>query len=139
MIFFRLPTFSLYWIWVGLFLVYGCNTDPNADIENIDLDIELVRADDLLWNCSKALLEDEKLSYLDAYNQHLLPERRYFYEWLSLDRVIPYSDSTLPVIDSVIANNLGPLLEDSAFAVLLDTVRSHFPGDYPIKEKILPV
>lgn len=124
---------------LGLVGLSGCDSDPDADIKDINLEIEVIRTDSLLWNCSKAFQEDDKLDYITAYEQFLQPERIFFYEWLGLERAIELSEESELRVDSLIARNLGPLLADSAFFVLLDTVRDVFPYNYPIEERILPV
>lgn len=109
------------------------SSDPNEDVADIELDLDFERVDVPLALAAEDLKDGD--SYMNVYERHLKKERDFLFYYAGLDLInedlkrrgeppIP-----APMIDSVIAYKLGPLLADSAFAWLLDTIQTVFPQD----------
>ena len=122
----------------SFFLLTYCSKDPNADIKDIELDIDFVRVDSLMYEASKALQKNPEQDFMDIYKIHLQSERDFLFSWLYLDQLIPKDQWDQPIVDTAIAKNLGPLLADANIYMLLDSVQKIFPYDYPFKERITP-
>lgn len=115
-----------------LTLFQACGpTDPNADIADIQLDLDYERVDVHLAQAAQDIKAGQ--SYMEAYQQELKSDRDFLFYYAGLDLInedlkrrgeppIPE-----PMVDSVIAFKLGPLLEDSVFYWLLDTIQAIFP------------
>ncbi|TAE53643.1 MAG: hypothetical protein EAZ89_07270 [Bacteroidetes bacterium] len=124
------------WLILALTALMACQSDPDADIRDIELDISFRRSDSLMLACAQALRADTTLSYVDAFARYLAPDRTFFLRW-ALDpmQVATLSDAGQ---DSLLAASFGPLLRDTSVFHLLDTVRQVYPYDYPFAERLLP-
>ncbi len=124
---------------------YGCGpNDPNADIADIQLELDFKRIDLSLSDAAQNIAGGA--SYMEAYTHGLEEERAFLYHYTGVDLIneelkrreeppIPG-----PMLDSVIAFKLGPLLQDSAFLWLLDSIHQIFPEqDVFFSQKLEPV
>lgn len=118
----------------SLFLIsfQGCSpSDPNADVADIQLDIDFKRVDVQLAKAAQGIELGQ--SYMEVYQQELRNDRDFLFYYAGVDLINedlkrrgepPVPE---PLIDSIIAFKLGPLLADSTFYWLLDTLQTAFP------------
>ena len=123
---------------VTFLLLTQCDTDPNADIQDIELEIDFSRADSVMWEASAALQENPDMAPMEVYDKFLIHEKGFLGEWVDVRRFLPPNLQNTPKADTFIARTLVPILADSNLFMLLDTVRKVFPYDYPFKERITP-
>ena len=108
-------------------------SDPNADIADIQLELDFERTDLRLIAASGRIHAGE--SYMEAYKQELKGDSAFLFSYAGLDLINEELDrrgeNPMPkyVIDSVLAFKLGPFLGDSAFLELIDTLGRAFPAD----------
>jgi len=117
---------------LSLLVFQACGTtDPDSDIADIQLNLDFERVDINLANAAQGIQAGQ--SYMDVYQQELRSERDFLFYYAGLDLINEdlkrRGESPIPgpMVDSVIAFKLGPLLADSAFSWLLDTMQAVFP------------
>jgi hypothetical protein len=115
-----------------LIFLQGCETsDPDADIADVQLDWDFKRVDAHLINASQSINAGK--TYMQAYEEELAEDRDFLFYFAGLDLINEdlkrRGEDPIPemMVDSVIAFKIGPLLEDSAFSWLLDTLQEAFP------------
>jgi uncharacterized protein YjaZ len=130
-----------------LLMASGCEpSDPNADVAHLQLDLDMQRTDLQLAQAAEALPDSGSDQFFPVYKTYLQDQRDFWFYFAGLDLInedlqgrgeppIPQ-----PMVDSVIAYRLGPLLQDSAFRWLLDTVKLVFPPESSlIAEELSPL
>ncbi len=120
-------------LFLGL-LFTSCEQDPNADIREVELELDFIRTDSLLYACAKNFHAQPDLDYHTAYHRHLQSARDFLLLWVD-DRAMQMQLSD-ELKDSIIAEMLGPVLADASVFKLLDTIRQVIPYDTPIEERI---
>lgn len=116
----------------------GCTSDPNADIRDITLDLDFHRTDAAMYACAQYLKENPRADYMETYNQFLKADKPFFYEMLGVESLLRGKALSESAQDSLLANNLIPLLSDSIIQVLLDTVQQVFSVDFPFAQRLEP-
>ncbi|RMG17790.1 MAG: hypothetical protein D6730_23600, partial [Bacteroidetes bacterium] len=129
-------SFSTYHILLllGVCLICACESDPNADIAEVELEVEMLRTDSLLYECARALQEQPAADHFAAYEQYLKSDREFLLAWI--DERAPSMGLSDGQKDSLIVEMLLPVLADSGVFWLLDTVRQTIPYDEPIAERL---
>lgn len=126
-------------IWICLLMgMVSCDNDPDADIKDIQLAIEFVRTDSMMYEASKFLQNNSEADYHQVYQEYLASEREFFSLWIGLDEMYGAGSLSVRQADSLLAENLGPLLADPNFNHLLDTIQQVFPRTTEIKNRISP-
>ncbi len=136
----RIPGFiPILSLTIAFLLVFSCKKDPNEDIKDVQLSVSFVRTDSMLLEAAKALHADTTRDPFEVYATYLSSERDFLFYWTAYDpfRMRPESIQGTSR-DTAVVINLIPLLRDSAFFVLLDTIRQVIPYDFPIRERITP-
>ncbi len=125
---------------VVLILGYGCTQEINDDVKNIPLTLDIRRVDSSMYECSKALNLQSDIDIFTAYHKYLKDDRDFFYQLLGISqyRSSDIAFSSPSAIDSTLAKNLGPLLQDPNIFQLLDTIQHTFPERFPFEEEIVP-
>ncbi|MDX2248456.1 MAG: hypothetical protein SF052_16855 [Bacteroidia bacterium] len=126
------------WFLVSVALAVSCNPDPDADVADVNLSLDFFRADSLMFAASEVMVKGSEKDYMKVYETFFRPEKEFFYQWIGLDEMFAGRALTEAQADSLIAQNIGPLLADPNIHHLLDTVQQVFPYDYPFVEKITP-
>ena len=120
---------------LGFALLFSsCDSDPDADLDEIDLTVKVVRADSLMLATSHYLLDHQDIDPMKVYENFLKGERDYFIQFMDLERQFPRTSGAR--MDSLLAYKLITVLSDSGLAYLLDTVRQVFPYDYPFAQRL---
>ncbi|MEZ4774131.1 MAG: hypothetical protein R3D00_13185 [Bacteroidia bacterium] len=122
----------------SLVFFISCESDPNADIADVELPLDFFRTDSLMLAASDALVNGGEKDYMKVYTSFLLPEKEFFYQWIGIDEMLRGKPISSEMADTLIAQNIGPLLADPNIYHLLDTVRQVFPYDYDFFKKISP-
>ena len=65
-----------------------------------------------MHQASKSLQENPSQDLMEVYHTYLQPERDFLFRWLYLDEMVPPRQWDQPIVDTLIAKNLGPLLAD---------------------------
>lgn len=120
------------------FFLYSCSTDPNADIEGIEIEVSFQRTDQAMHACAQYLASHPDAAPMEVYNRFLLTEGPFFYEMLGVEQQLRGELLEGLARDTLLANNLIPLLSDSIMGVILDTIQQVFPEDFPFKERLTP-
>lgn len=131
-----LKTF-LFLLACAMLFMSSCDTDPNGDVANIDLDIDFVRVDSLMYAAAREIHKQPDENYLKLYQGHLQVESPFFWQQIGARGEYKPTDN-ISYQDSLIALNLGELLKDSLMYSLLDTIQQVYPSSQQIKAKILP-
>lgn len=117
---------------------------PDSDVADVELEIEIVRADSLMWECARALQENDSLDPFEAYLTYLKPEREFFYQLLGIDQLLRRNPMFQgrkmeeEDIDSLLAYELVPKLAYEDMYGLLDTIRTVFPYGNSLASLIAP-
>ena len=123
------------------FIFSACESNPDADVEGIDVSIDFYRTDSLLWSAARAIQQfppDQLTDYqatAAVIQEHLQPERDYFFEFISDGRYSP--DTPTSIQDSIISLHFMSFLQDSNTYFLLDTIQQAIPYQYPIADRLL--
>jgi hypothetical protein len=139
------PWGNLFWMGILASFFFACGEEiPDSDVADVPLEIELIRTDSLMWECSRALQENDTLDPFQVYLTYLKPQRDFFYQLLGIDQMIArnpmlagkkLSDAET---DSLLAYELVPKLAHPNMYQLLDTIRVAFPYDGSLKASLLP-
>lgn len=121
---------------IFILIIQACTPDPNADIADMEFELEVVRTDQLLYECAKAIHDNPQINPYEAYETYLKSEREFLAVWVD-DRIIQANVSD-EIKDTMIVRMLLPVLADSGVYQLLDTIQQIFPGDFPLSERITP-
>ena len=137
------PTCRLLSLSLGLFLggfvtgsLPGCTSNPDEDIRDISLEIDFQRTDQMMQACALYLKENPGADYYATYDRFLKAEGDFFYEMLGGLEMLRGRRLSEAEQDSLLANNLIPLLSDSIIQMLLDTVQRVFPADFPFEQRL---
>lgn len=122
----------------SLLFFISCDRDPDADVADINLSLDFFRTDSLMLAASEALVKGGEKDYMKVYASFLLPEKDFFYQWIGIDEMLQGRQISSAMADTLIAQNICPLLADPHIYHLLDTVRQVFPYDYAFSPKISP-
>lgn len=120
--------------WTLTWGLLACEGDPNADVADISLQVDVERTDSLLWACARDLQAgtDDPMA---VYQRHLATEREFLMTWVDGR---PEAMNLPPAQqDSLIARMLLPVLADSSVYALLDTIRKEIPYDFPLEERLV--
>jgi len=124
-----------YWLIIIVCLSIGiqsCNSpEPNQDVKDIELELDVERTDQRMHQCAKALKQNPNLDDLEAFNTYLKPEVDFLYEMLGVPREA--------ITEEQLAKEIVSFLRDSHVAHLLDTIQIVFPDNFPLEEKIAPI
>jgi len=138
--------------WIGFIaillstlLITSCGeTDPHADIAEVNISIDFDRTDLKLKAATEAIQGGN--DFVSAYQRHLKSDSAFLFYYAGVDLINEElnrrEEAGVPkhLVDSVIAFKLGPLLADSAFQWLLDTLAAQFPAEDPIfRQKLFPL
>ncbi len=127
--------FSL-WMTATLLMVWGCSSQPEVDISNIDFELDFKRADQQMYACAQALHDQPQMDPFEAYETFLKEDRDFYLALLGIEHIdLQQTDGQL-LADSLIINNICPLLADSSMYQLLDTIQRAFPSTYDLKSQI---
>jgi len=131
---------SIFWLLIALILpfTFSCSKDPDSDVANVDLDLDFVRVDSMMWEFAKACQEDSNLDIYQAFDTYLGSERDFFYEYLNMSEVARVRKLSPGLADSVMKAQLATLLREKAMYELLDTVNDVFPYDVDLEREFLP-
>ncbi len=123
---------------ISLLIFSSCESDPDADIADIEVDIDFKRTDSLMEAGMKAYAENPELDVLKAYETYMRPDKAFWFEYLGLGGRFGEEVSEGKQ-DSLIAINVGGLISDPRMFQLMDSVREVFPMDYDFEAEITPV
>ncbi|MFK7922576.1 MAG: hypothetical protein AB8H47_11505 [Bacteroidia bacterium] len=122
----------------------ACEEVPNEDIKDVVLDVEVERVDSIMWECSRALQENDTLEAFTAYVEYLQPKRQFFYDLMGIEQYLPLllksKDDSLTTadLDSLLASQLIPILANPQMYGLLDTIREVYPYNGSLEALITP-
>lgn len=125
--------------------IIGCESDPDADIQGIDLQLDFQRVDQSLFETAKLLKSKPEAAFFSAYAQNLAHERDFLYYFAGIDL---YNEARtrqgLPPLseaetDSAIALQVGTVFADSNMLALLDTIQATFPAEFPFEARLTPL
>lgn len=127
---------------IFLSIILGaCTSDPDADVEGIDISVDFYRTDSLLLEAAKEIqqLSDEQRADYQLTSkiiqEQLSPQRAYFFEFISDGRFAPNTPASIQ--DSLIALYYMSFLKDKNAYQLLDTIQQVIPYNYPVAERLL--
>ncbi|MBX7243791.1 MAG: hypothetical protein K1X92_18770 [Bacteroidia bacterium] len=126
-------------IFINIFL-QGCSSNPNADIEDVSLELNVKRLDESMYQAARAFRTSPTPDTFAIYHQYLSPDREFwlelspFYEQITADSLIRSGFQ-----DTVLALHYGRFLADTNMMKLLDSIHLRFAENYPFEETLLPV
>lgn len=122
-----------------LLLISCGDSDPNADVKDINISLKIHRTDSLMYLAAKDF-QQGKADTFAIFNQYLKPNRVF---WLELfpqyDKLMRDSSLTDSYRDSVLALYYAQFLSDKNTWQLLDSVQKHFPAQYDFRTQIEPI
>lgn len=119
-----------------LLALSSCGEDPDAGLDEIELNLRVVRVDSLMREAAQELQGQDSSAYRAAFEAHLAPERAFLAQFIGLERTAQRFRLAPAQADSLLIWEFGRVLSDSAMLALLDTVHEVFPYDYPLAERL---
>lgn len=131
-IFFAILLFSL--------LFAGCSlSDPNADIKDITLTLDVKRTDSLLFAAAKEFRSQAHPDTFAIYQRFLQQDRDFWVELSPFYDKMQKDSVTSEVKDSILSLYYGRFLADSNGYKLLDSVKKKIPYNFPFEERLTPL
>lgn len=129
--FFRFRTFGILFL-LGLITLTGCKEDPDAGLDEIEVNLQFRRVDSLMWAAASDLADKDSTAFQEVFERHLASEHEFLAEFIGLGQLVERYRLSPRQADSLMVWEFGRVLSDSAMLGLLDSVRQEFPYDYPL-------
>lgn len=125
---------------IALILWTGCGTsDPNADIKDISLDLDVKRTDSLMFAAAKAFRSNPKPDTFAIYKQYLAQDAAFWAELSPFYRMMEKDSLSTATKDSILAHFYGGFLADTNSYKVLDSIRIKIPYNFPLEERLTPL
>ncbi|MCI4671395.1 MAG: hypothetical protein MRZ79_24855 [Bacteroidia bacterium] len=118
------------------FIFFSCSSNADDDISGIEVKLDFVRVDSLMWAYANAYAEDSNMNLYEGFDKYLGSEEEFFYEFLNIDQVKRIRRLSDELADSVLKAQMASLLKEEAMLRLLDTVRKEFPYDMDLVSQL---
>lgn len=117
--------------------VLGCGRQARTEVPDIDIELDVQLTHEQMISAIRAL-QDSGWTMQRAYQTYLSQNRDFYLELLG---VMPNQINQTPsptLLDSIIIQNLEPLLSDSNMYFLADTLSEILPSDFDLAGIIAP-
>ena len=132
----NLSTSYLLFLGTIVFLSHSCSSIDQPKLDNIPLELDVKYTHKMMAQAAIELKEQEN-TFLEAFSSNMSEEKLFFAQLLGINPL--RAGSTTASLDTLLANNYGPLLADSSMAFLVDTMKLILDPSWDIKEQITPM
>ncbi len=121
-----------------LCLIMACGGEPKENLDEIELDLKLVRVDRQMLAAAQAMQEAPLAQHAEIFEQYLGEEKEFLAAFIGLPALAAEMRLNPERADSLLLQEFTQVLADSAMAALLDTVNAEFPANFPLVDRLTP-